>query len=120
MLTSCETPYDDFPPKPFAALPALASDPAALGQLLSALEDPEIRRLPAAFGLLVKHPLETAISDSYALPCAHDREQVLRAGAERPVLGLVAVDVELDKLLTQRVPLALRREQRAPRARPND
>jgi pimeloyl-ACP methyl ester carboxylesterase len=72
VLTSCETPYDEFPPAPFDGLPAAARDPEALGRLLSALEDPEVRKLPAAFGLLAKHPLDLQISDSYALPCLRD------------------------------------------------
>jgi pimeloyl-ACP methyl ester carboxylesterase len=72
VLTSCETPYDRFPPEPFDGLPAAAADPELLGHLLGALEDPEVRKLPAAFGLLVKHPLDPAVSDSYALPCARD------------------------------------------------
>ncbi len=71
-LTSCETPYDRFPPEPFDGLPAAAADPEVLGQLLGALEDPEVRKLPVAFGLLVKHPLDPAVSDSYALPCARE------------------------------------------------
>jgi pimeloyl-ACP methyl ester carboxylesterase len=73
-LTSCEKPYDEFPPQPFDGLPAAAADPETLGRLLAALEDPEVRKLPAAFGLLVKHPLEDAVSDSYALPCVRDPE----------------------------------------------
>ena len=81
VLTSCETPYDEFPPPPFDGLPAAAQDPHVLGQLLSALEDPEVRKLPAAFGLLVKHPLDCAISDSYALPCVRD-QAVLRDTAK--------------------------------------
>ena len=81
VLTSCETPYDEFPPPPFDGLPAAAQDPQVLGQLLSALEDPEVRKLPAAFGLLVKHPLDPAISDSYALPCVRD-QGVLRDTAK--------------------------------------
>lgn len=81
VLSSCETPYDEFPPVPFDGLPAAAQDPHALGQVLSALEDPEVRKLPAAFGLLVKHPLEPQISDSYALPCLRD-EGVLRDTAK--------------------------------------
>ncbi|HET7445932.1 MAG TPA: alpha/beta hydrolase [Solirubrobacterales bacterium] len=81
VLTSCETPYDEFPPVPFDGLPAAASDPQALGQLLAALEDPEVRKLPAAFGLLVKHPLDPRVSDAYALPCLHD-EGVLRDTAK--------------------------------------
>jgi pimeloyl-ACP methyl ester carboxylesterase len=81
VLTSCETPYDRFPPEPFDGLPAAAADPEVLGQLLGALRDPEVRKLPAAFGLLVKHPLEPAISDSYALPCIRNPE-VLRDTAK--------------------------------------
>jgi pimeloyl-ACP methyl ester carboxylesterase len=72
VLTSCETPYDEFPPPPFDGLPAAAADSAVLGALLAALEDPAVRRLPAAFGLLAKHQLEPAVSDSYALPCVRD------------------------------------------------
>jgi pimeloyl-ACP methyl ester carboxylesterase len=81
VLTSCETPYDQFPPEPFTGLPAAAKDPQTLGQLLAALEDPAVRKLPAAFGLLVKHPLDPAISDGYALPCIRDSE-VLRDTAK--------------------------------------
>ena len=72
VLTSCETPYDEFPPKPFDGLPAAAQNPETLRELFSALEDPEVRKLPVAFGLLVKHPLDPAVSDSYALPCLRD------------------------------------------------
>ena len=74
VLTSCETPYDEFPPAPFDGLPAAAQDVERLGQLLAALQDPEVRELPGAFGLLVKHPLERSVSDAYALPCARDRD----------------------------------------------
>jgi pimeloyl-ACP methyl ester carboxylesterase len=77
VLTSCETPYDEWPPEPFDGLPAAAADPQALGQLLAALEDPAVRAIPVAYGLLVKHPLEPAVSDSYALPASRD-EGVLR------------------------------------------
>ena len=72
VLTSCETPYDHFPPEPFDGLPAAAQNPETLCELFSALEDPEVRKLPVAFGLLVKHPLDPAVSDSYALPCLRD------------------------------------------------
>jgi pimeloyl-ACP methyl ester carboxylesterase len=95
VLTSCESPYDQFPPPPFDGLPAVAQDPQALGQLLGALEDPNIRSLPAAFGLLVKHPLDPAISDSYALPCIrdpgvlHDTAKVM-AGARTEAVQLAA------------------------------
>ena len=73
VLTSCETPYDEWPPEPFDGLPAAASDPEALGQLLAALEDPAVRALPAAYGLLLKHEAGPEASNSYALPAGRDR-----------------------------------------------
>lgn len=73
VLTSCETPYDEWPPPPFDGLPAAAHDPELLGQLLGALEDPAIRATPPAYGLLVKRPVETEVSDSYALPASRDK-----------------------------------------------
>lgn len=72
VLTSCETPYDEWPPPPFDGLPAAAEDPKVLGELLRALEDPAIRAMPAAYGLLLKHPIDAAASDSYALPASRD------------------------------------------------
>lgn len=81
VLTSCETPYDPFPPPPFDGLPAVARDPAQLRALLSALEDRAIRSAPAAFGLLAKHGLPDDVSDSYALPCLRD-DGVLRDTAK--------------------------------------
>ncbi len=81
VLNSCETPYSEFPPAPFDGLPAVAKDPNALGQLFEALRDRAIRATPQAFGLLVKHPLDDVVSDSYALPCLHDRA-VLRDTAK--------------------------------------
>lgn len=90
-LTSCETPYDPFPPPPFDGLPTLARDPAQLRTLLSALEDRAIRTAPAAFGLLAKHPLPDAVSDSYALPCLrddgvlHDTAKAMASATPEPV-----------------------------------
>jgi pimeloyl-ACP methyl ester carboxylesterase len=72
VLNSCETPYDQFPPPPFNGLPAIAKDPSALGQLFQALRDRESRSMPAAYGLLIKHPIEDLVSDSYALPSVAD------------------------------------------------
>lgn len=72
VLNSCETPYSEFPPAPFDGLPMAAKDPAILGRLFEALRDPAIRSTPAAFGLLIKHPLEDIVSDSYALSCVSD------------------------------------------------
>jgi pimeloyl-ACP methyl ester carboxylesterase len=72
VLTSCETPYDEWPPVPFDGLPEAARDPEALGRLLGALEDPAVRSLPLAYGLLLKHPAKPEASDSYALPAGRD------------------------------------------------
>jgi pimeloyl-ACP methyl ester carboxylesterase len=91
VLNSCETPYSEFPPPPFDGLPALAKDPAALGRLFEALRDRAIRSTPAAFGLLIKHPIEDIVSDSYALPCIsepgilRDTSKVMSGAATAPV-----------------------------------
>ena len=69
VLISCETPYDAFPPPPFDGLPAAARDPATLARLLGALRDPEVRRSPAAYGLLMKHATDAGAFDSgFPLP----------------------------------------------------
>lgn len=81
VLNSCETPYDAFPPPPFDGLPAIARDSAALGQLFEALRDRAVRAAPVAFGLLIKHPIDDLVSDSYALPCLADPD-VLRDTAK--------------------------------------
>lgn len=91
VLTSCETPYDEWPPDPFAGLPSAARDPRALGELLGALEDPAIRSIPVAYGLLLKHPVDPEISDSYALPASrndgvlHDVAKAMSTAATAPV-----------------------------------
>src|ERR1700704_5060902 len=91
VLNSCETPYSDFPPAPFDGLPRAAQDPAVLGQLFEALRDRAIRATPPAFGLLIKHPIEDVVSDSYALPCVsdasilHDTSKVMSSAANAPV-----------------------------------
>ncbi len=81
VLNSCETPYDAFPPPPFDGLPAAARDSAALGQLFEALRDRAVRAAPVAFGLLIKHPIDDLVSDSYALPCLANAD-VLRDTAK--------------------------------------
>lgn len=81
VLNSCETPYGDFPPPPFDALPEVARDPVALQRLLSALKDRTVRATPPAFGLLIKRPIDDLVSDSYALPAANDPD-ILRDTAK--------------------------------------
>lgn len=79
VLNSCETPYGEFPPAPFDGLPAAAKDPDTLRQLLEGLRDRAIRSSPVAFGLLIKHPIDGLVSDSYALPCLSDPRILLDA-----------------------------------------
>jgi pimeloyl-ACP methyl ester carboxylesterase len=81
VLNSCETPYDAFPPPPFDGLPQAAADAKILGQLLGALRDRTIRATPPAYGLLIKHPIDDLVSDSYALP-ALESELILRDTAK--------------------------------------
>jgi pimeloyl-ACP methyl ester carboxylesterase len=91
VLNSCETPYDQFPPPPFDGLPEVAGDPAVLGQLFEALRDREARSTPPAYGLLIKHPIDDLVSDSYALPSVSDPEilrdtgKVMAAATSDPV-----------------------------------
>ncbi len=91
VLTSCETPYDEWPPAPFDGLPEAARDPEVLGQLLAALEDPAVRAAPVAYGHLLKHPTEA--SDSYALPASrdpdvlHDVAKAMVSATTAPVRG---------------------------------
>jgi pimeloyl-ACP methyl ester carboxylesterase len=91
ILNSCETPYDAFPPPPFDGLPTVARDPAALGQLFEALRDRAVRAAPVAFGLLIKHPIDDLVSDSYALPCLanpgvlHDTAKAMSSAQSAPV-----------------------------------
>lgn len=84
ILTSCETPYDEWPPAPFDGLPEAARDLETLGRLLAALEDPAVRAAPAAYGHLLKRP--SAASDSYALPASRD-PGVLRDVAQAMALA---------------------------------
>jgi pimeloyl-ACP methyl ester carboxylesterase len=91
VLNSCETPYSPFPPPPFDALPSVAQDPAELGRLFEALRDRALRATPPAFGLLIKHPIDDLVSDSYALPCIsdagvlHDTSKVMSSASSAPV-----------------------------------
>lgn len=106
VLTSCETPYDEWPPAPFDGLPEAARDPKVLGQLLGALEDPAVRVTPVAYGHLLKRPSEA--SDSYALPASrdpgvlHDVAKAMASAATAPIReageALIA-DHELPTLL---------------------
>jgi pimeloyl-ACP methyl ester carboxylesterase len=77
VLNSCETIDDAFPPEAFGVLPQAAQSPQGLRQLLTPLEDRSIRMTPAAYGLLLKRPIDDLAFDSYVLPCLRD-DLVLR------------------------------------------
>jgi pimeloyl-ACP methyl ester carboxylesterase len=68
VLNSCETPYDLFPPPAFAALKQAAQSEEILGNALQVLRDRSFRASPQGYGFLIKHPIDDAASDSYALP----------------------------------------------------
>lgn len=72
-LTSCETPgTESWPPVPFDALPQAVEQPGAREQLFGAMRDREALYSPLGLGLLVKRPIDDAVSDSYVLPCLLD------------------------------------------------
>lgn len=77
VLASCETPQDEFPPPPFTALPKAALSADFLKAAMQGLRTHEGRLQPAAFGKLVKHPIEPEIFDTYALPAIED-DRILR------------------------------------------
>jgi pimeloyl-ACP methyl ester carboxylesterase len=72
VLASCETPDDVFPPPPFTGLRNAAQSIDFLKQALQGLRSRERRLRPEAFGLLVKHPVDDVVFDSYALPVLED------------------------------------------------
>jgi pimeloyl-ACP methyl ester carboxylesterase len=72
VLASCETPDDEFPPPPFTGLPKAAQSVEFLKAAMQGLRTREGRMQPAAFGRLVKHPIEDRVFDSYALPAIED------------------------------------------------
>lgn len=74
VLTSCETPYCDWPPPPFDALPVVARDDDLMPQTIEALRDPEFLSSELSFGGLTKRAIEKEALDSYALPSPEDPE----------------------------------------------
>jgi pimeloyl-ACP methyl ester carboxylesterase len=86
VLTSCEY-RENFPPKGFEALFAAARRRGGLLALLAALRVPALRRLPQAYGLAAKRPIDEDASDSYVLPA-------LRDGAVRDDLRRVLLHME--------------------------
>jgi pimeloyl-ACP methyl ester carboxylesterase len=71
-LTSCETPYDTWPPPPFDQLPQAVQEPEAVERLFDVLRDPEAMYSDLAYGLLVTERLEPRVAASYVRPCLED------------------------------------------------
>jgi pimeloyl-ACP methyl ester carboxylesterase len=67
VLTSCDY-RDNFPPAMFAYFKPAAAVPRGLRLLMEPMRLRAPRRLPFAFGWLVKRPIEQAAEDSYVLP----------------------------------------------------
>ncbi|HSZ75339.1 MAG TPA: alpha/beta hydrolase [Rhizomicrobium sp.] len=81
VLNSCETPYDQFPPPAFIGLKQAAQSDEVLGNALQVLRDRGFRKTPQGYGFLIKHPIDDAASDSYALPILSDG-RILRDAAK--------------------------------------
>lgn len=71
VLTSCDA-YDNFLPPLFRYLQWLARVPGGAVVGMQMLRVRVLRRLPIAFGWLVKHPIERAVEDAYVAPILRD------------------------------------------------
>jgi pimeloyl-ACP methyl ester carboxylesterase len=84
VLTSCDY-RDNFPPPMFAYFKPAARVPGAMRALMMPMRLGAPRRLPFAFGWLVKRPIDREAEDSYVLPLleipgvADDLRRVIRA-----------------------------------------
>ena len=83
VLTSCDY-RDNFPPRMFGYFKPAAAIPGALKLLLAPMRLRAPRRLPIAFGWLVKRPIDRRAEDSYLLAAmtipgvAQDLRRVIR------------------------------------------
>jgi pimeloyl-ACP methyl ester carboxylesterase len=86
VLTSCDA-FENFPPRIFRPLVrAVARAPAAVTAALTPLRFDRLRRLPIAYGLTTKRPIERRAGDSYVLPALGDAG--IRRDASRFCAGL--------------------------------
>ncbi|MDT0380559.1 alpha/beta hydrolase [Streptomyces sp. DSM 42041] len=94
VLTSCDT-YENFLPPVFRTLPLLAKTPGGMAVLAQLLRSGGLRRLPFAYGLLTRRPIEAAALTSYVTPMRrdaavrHDLAKALRDLDARHTLGAV-------------------------------
>jgi pimeloyl-ACP methyl ester carboxylesterase len=85
VLTSCDY-RDNFPPKGFEPLLEAPKHRGGLLALLTPLRVRAARRLPQAYGMLSKRPLDDQVSDSFVLPALQER--AVRGDLGRALLGL--------------------------------
>jgi pimeloyl-ACP methyl ester carboxylesterase len=85
VLTPCDA-FEVFPPGLFKYLSVVARIPGGVWELAQTMRFRPLRRLPIAFGWLVKRPLEPEISDSYVRPVISDGG--IRRDAAKFIRGL--------------------------------
>lgn len=72
VLTPCDT-YDNYLPLAFRYLQLVARIPGGLALLTQSMRIRPVRRLPIAFGWLVKRPIDHALLDDWLEPARRDR-----------------------------------------------
>ena len=91
VLTSCDA-YDNFPPRLFRPLLALASVPPLLHAVVWPLKLRPLQRLPIAFGWLAKRPIDPIIQDGYLEPFFADAD--VRRDCVKVLRGISPVHTE--------------------------
>ena len=92
VLTNCDA-FDNFPPPMFRPLLWGARAPGFVYLVAQTLRSHALCRLPTAFGLLTKRPLEDDALDSYVRP-------LIESGEVRRDVGKVLRAISPDELLT--------------------
>jgi pimeloyl-ACP methyl ester carboxylesterase len=72
VLTPCDA-YDNFPPAMFRPLQLAARIPGSVWVIANALRTRRAQRLPIAFGLLSKRPLDPQVAGAFMRPVLTDR-----------------------------------------------
>lgn len=84
VLTSCDA-FETYPPKPFGFLRAIPSIPGAAFSLAQSMRLSPVRRLPIAYGWVMKSMPEKAVMDSYTAPLL---DAAIRRDANRLLKGI--------------------------------
>jgi len=101
VLASCDA-FEVFPPSPFGFLKVIPRVPGATFVLAQTQRLRALRRLPLAYGRLMHHPPEPAVSDSYSRPALRrdirrDTNKVLRGISNVHTLAAPARFADFDK-----------------------